>query len=107
MLPEKEIWLDAQLSPALSSFIFQLCTIHCKPIRELGLRDANDAEIFSKAKEQQKTIIIITKDSDFVDLLIRHSAPPKIIFLTCGNTSNDILREIFSMRLAEAINLLT
>ena len=106
MLPETEIWLDAQLSPAISTFIFQTFTVSCKAMRELGLRDADDAVIFTKAKEHAKRIIIVTKDSDFVDLLIRQGAPPKIIFLTCGNTSNDSLKEILSMRLQEAIKLL-
>lgn len=106
MQPEKEIWLDAQLSPALSPFIFQTCGILCKPVRELGLLSADDADIFKMAKEFEKQVLIITKDSDFVDLLIRQGSPPKIIYLTCGNTSNVILREIFSLKLAEAIRLL-
>ena len=106
MLPETEIWLDAQLSPALSVFILQTFSIQCKALRELDLRDADDVTIFTKAKQHAKKIIIITKDSDFVDLLIRQGSPPKIIFLTCGNTSNDSLKEIFSMRLKEAVNLL-
>jgi predicted nuclease of predicted toxin-antitoxin system len=49
----------------------------------------------------------MTKDSDFVDLVERLGAPPQIIWLTCGNTSNDRLREILSSTLAEALDLLS
>lgn len=106
MLPNGEIWLDAQLSPALVSFIFQLSGIDCLAVRDLGLRDANDVDIFTQAKKRSSAVVIITKDADFLDLLIRYGSPPKIIFLTCGNTSNHKLKEIFSLRLKEAMDLL-
>jgi predicted nuclease of predicted toxin-antitoxin system len=61
-------------------------------------------EIFEAAKAQE--IIFITKDSDFVDLIERLGAPPKIIWLTCGNTSNVKLREILSATLLKALELL-
>lgn len=48
----------------------------------------------------------MTKDSDFVDLVERLEAPPQIIWLTCGNTSNDQLREILGSTLPEALELL-
>lgn len=47
-----------------------------------------------------------TKDSDFVQLLDRHGPPPKIIWLTCGNTSNQRMREIFGKYLPQAVALL-
>ena len=48
----------------------------------------------------------MTKDSDFVDLVDRLDSPPQIIWLTCGNTSNDRLREILSANLLDALELL-
>ena len=103
---ETEIWLDAQLSPSLSSFISSLSATPCTALRDLGLRNSNDIDIFNKAKSHSTFVIIITKDADFVDLLIRFGSPPKIIFLTCGNTSNAMMKEIFSLRLKEALGLL-
>jgi len=73
-------------------------------LRELGLRDAEDLEIFEAAKAQEATVM--TKDSDFVDLVARLGAPPQIIWLTCGNTSNVRLREILSKTLPRALELL-
>ena len=40
--------------------------------------------------------IIVTKDIDFLRLLERHGPPPQILWLTCGNTSNERLVEILS-----------
>jgi predicted nuclease of predicted toxin-antitoxin system len=68
-------------------------------LRDLGLRDAEDPEIFEAAKNQG--VIFMTKDSDFVDLVERLGAPPQIIWLTCGNTSNDRLQEILTATLPE------
>jgi predicted nuclease of predicted toxin-antitoxin system len=48
----------------------------------------------------------MTKDSDFVSLLERFDSPPKIIWLTCGNTSNANLKIILSKTLQDAIDLL-
>jgi predicted nuclease of predicted toxin-antitoxin system len=47
-----------------------------------------------------------TKDSDFIDLSNRFGAPPQIIWLTCGNTSNNRLKEILNATLLQALELL-
>jgi predicted nuclease of predicted toxin-antitoxin system len=39
---------------------------------------------------------VMTKDSDFVDLVERLGSPPQVIWLTYGNTSNARLRHILS-----------
>ncbi|MCR5887625.1 DUF5615 family PIN-like protein [Hymenobacter sp. J193] len=57
------------------------------PLRELGLRDADDDVIFKAAKTASVTII--TKDADFRSLLEQLGPPPQILWLTCGNTSNN------------------
>ena len=81
------IWIDAQLSPTIATWIDSTFEdISAFALRDLGLRDAEDLEIFEAAKAQE--VIFLTKDSDFIDLVERKNAPPKIIWLTCGNTSN-------------------
>lgn len=62
-------------------------------VRDLGLRSAEDPNIFARAREQGATVVL-TKDSDFVDLVTRLGPPPQIVWLTCGNTSNAFLREL-------------
>lgn len=99
------IWIDAHLSPAIATWITTTFEIPAIALRDLGLRDAEDPEIFEAAKNQG--VIFMTKDSDFVDLVERLEAPPQIIWLTCGNTSNARLREILSSILPNALELLS
>jgi predicted nuclease of predicted toxin-antitoxin system len=98
------IWVDAHLSPAIATWITSTFEIEAIALRDLGLRDAEDVDIFAAAQAQGA--IVLTKDSDFVDLVERLGPPPQIIWLTCGNTSNAKLREILSKTLPKALELL-
>jgi predicted nuclease of predicted toxin-antitoxin system len=98
------LWLDAQLSPRIARWVSETFGFEATPVRELNLRESEDEQIFFAARKANA--IVITKDGDFVDLLERHGAPPKIIWLTCGNTSEDALKQILASALPEAIQLL-
>jgi predicted nuclease of predicted toxin-antitoxin system len=98
------IWLDAQLSPALAPWIFANFGVEARALRDVGLRDSTDREIFRAA--QVADAIVMTKDSDFVTLHSQLGAPPQIIWLTCGNTSNRYLQEVLSRALPKALALL-
>ena len=74
------------------------------PLRDLGLRDAADAEIFDRARAMKA--VVMTKDQDFLDLLERFGPPPQIIWITCGNTSNAHLKTILAQHLPQALVLL-
>ena len=50
--------------------------------------------------------VVLTKDRDFVDLVHRQGAPPQIIWVTCGNTSNREMIRILQATFAEACELL-
>ena len=101
-----KVWIDAQLSPALAPWLTQSFEdIEAISVRDLGLRDATDVEIFTAARQQRA--VVITKDSDFLDLLSRLGPPPQIVGLTCGNTSNARLRQIMISTFPVAIRLLT
>jgi predicted nuclease of predicted toxin-antitoxin system len=56
----------------------------------------DDFSIYAYAKE--KNAIVINKDFDFVQLQERFGSPPKIIFVTCGNTSNQKMKEILKSK---------
>ena len=99
-----KIWLDAQLSPDLAPWILSQFDIPCFALRDLGLRDATDKEIFMEARKQDA--IVISKDADFVNLLNLLHSRPTIIWLTCGNTSNERLKSIFHQHLLTALNML-
>ena len=98
------IWLDAHLSPALAPWIVRTFSLSAEHIRDLGLRDAEDEVIFQAARKQDA--IIVTKDSDFVELVTRLGPPPKVIWLRSGNTTNKHLQRIFDAHLRTALALL-
>jgi predicted nuclease of predicted toxin-antitoxin system len=78
--------------------------VSATPIRELGLRDARDRDIFFEAREADA--VVITKDFDVVRLLREHGPPPRVIWLRCGNTSNARLRELLVTTLPPVLALL-
>lgn len=100
-----KIWVNAQLPPAIASWLTQTFDVEAIAVRDLGLREATDKEIFAAARKA--AVIVMTKDSDFVDLVNIYGAPPQVIWITCGNTSNARLREILSKTLPRALALLT
>ena len=63
-----------------------------------------ETQIFLAARNADA--IVTTKDIDFLKLLDDLGTPPKIILLTCGNTSNARLREILEQYFEIAIELL-
>jgi predicted nuclease of predicted toxin-antitoxin system len=86
------LWLDAQLPPALAAWLCSECGVQCSAIREVGLRDASDEEIFFAARSARA--VVMTKDSDFVSMLERHGVPPQVVWLTIGNCSNEALKNV-------------
>jgi predicted nuclease of predicted toxin-antitoxin system len=96
--------LDAHLSPGLAPWISETFGIECYSATYLGLRDALDTDIFVEARTRRA--IVVTKDEDFVELFSRLGSPPKIVWLTCGNTSKQRLKVIFQEYLQLSIQLL-
>ena len=100
-----KVWLDAQLPPALAPWLDAAFGIACQAVRDLGLRDADDQTIFQLARDAGD-VVILSKDSDFVDLVLRLGPPPQILWLTCGNLTNRRLRTLLDEVLADALTLL-
>ena len=75
------IWVDAQMSPAIATWISSNYAVSAVAIRDLGLRDAEDKEIFEATREERA--VVMTRDSDLVLLLDRLGAPPQLIWVTC------------------------
>ena len=62
------IWLDAQMPPALARWIQeQPWGIEAVAVRDIGMRDASDPEIFAEASAAGA--VVMTKDQDFIRLL--------------------------------------
>lgn len=87
-----KFWLDAQLPPSLAIWLGERFKVDVSALRELGLRDASDVEIFQAAR--CNGVVIVTKDRDFVELTQRLGVPPQILWLTCGNLTNRYLQQL-------------
>ena len=100
-----KIWIDAQLSPAIAAWINRTFDdIEAESVRALGLRDATDPDIFEAARKAD--VVVMSKDDDFIQLIEQRGTPPKLIWITCGNTSNARMREILSTALFKTKELL-
>ncbi|MGB3206922.1 MAG: DUF5615 family PIN-like protein [Crinalium sp.] len=99
-----KIWIDAQLPPTLANWLVDTFGLDASSLRDIGLRDAQDFEIFQAARTANA--VIITKDSDFVDLVCRLGIPPQILWLTCGNVTNRNLQKLLTITLPDALERL-
>jgi predicted nuclease of predicted toxin-antitoxin system len=99
-----DIWIDAQLSPAIAAWLTESFAVTARAVRDLGLREATDRAIFLAARSA--LVVVMTKESDFVRLLEELGPPPRVIWLTCGNTSNTRLKQILTKALPKAVSLL-
>ena len=99
-----KIWVDAQLSPLIAQWLSSTYGVEALAVRELRLRDAPDRDIFLSAREAKA--ILLTKDSDMIDLVTQLGSPPQILWLTCGNTSNAKLKTILTKAWSTAEKLL-
>ena len=98
------LWLDAHLSPLLAPWIAEKFNCECTSFRDLGFRSASDRTVYFAARE--RGAIIVSKDSDFVDLLRQHGPPPKVIWVRCGNRSNLEMQRVFEKGLGIAVDFL-
>jgi len=98
------VWIDAQLSPRLASWLQESFGIEAVSVRDLGLRDAEDTDIFEAARDARA--IVLTKDQDFVHLVDRLGPPPQVLWVTAGNTSTEYLKSLLERALPTALDLL-
>lgn len=76
--------LDENLSPRL---IERLHDVYpgSRHVSHAGLASSSDLEIRSYARKHG--LIVLTKDSDFVDMALLLGVPPKVVWLRLGNVS--------------------
>ena len=99
-----KFWVDAQLPPLLAAWLSEQFHVEAYSLKALGMRDASDAAIFHAA--QQQGIVIISKDSDFVEMVSRYGPPPQLIWVTCGNVTNRELHVVFNKTFTATLELL-
>ena len=99
-----KFWVDAQLPPMLAIWLSATFEVEALALRDLGLRDSTDDEIFNAA--QQAKAVVVSKDNDFVELISRYGAPPQLLWVTTGNVTNRQLQKVFSKSFSAALALL-
>ena len=67
-----------------------------KQVRQLGIENFSDIEIWQYAKQNKFTIV--TFDADFFDISNLKGHPPKIIWLRFGNTKTDFLADLINSK---------
>jgi len=89
-----KLLFDQNLSPRLPRLLADLYpdSVH---VREVGLRDATETQIWNYANKND--FAIVSKDSDFQARCLLYGHPPKFIWLRIGNCPfkdiEDLLRK--------------
>jgi len=76
-----------------------------KQVKELGLQNRTDRQIWDFAKENGFTIV--TFDADFIELSNLYGTPPKLIWLRTGNRKTSYLANILINRSQTIIEFLS
>jgi len=100
-----EIWLDNHISPIVAKWLKEALGLEVKSAYTLQLASLKDFEIYKKAKDYGK-VIIVSKDSDLDQIVSLNGSPPKLIMLKIGNCDNKILFALLKNNLEKAIRLL-
>ena len=95
--------IDAQLPPALAKWLRE-SGHDAQAVREAGLREANDCDIWDHAI--RTAAVLVTKDEDFPLRDQKANASPVIVWLRLGNSTNRILRLWFMPQLPQVIELI-
>ena len=98
------VWVDAQLPPALASWLGAVPKVEAVHTFDLGLVGATDIAIFDAARAAG--VVVVTKDADFVELLDRRGPPPQVVWVTTGNVTNAALRTLVEAAWGRAVELL-
>ena len=65
-------------------------------VREVGLSEASDEAVWRYAVQQGFTIV--TKDADFHQRSFLFGAPPKVVWVRCGNSSTSAIEHLLRNR---------
>jgi len=77
-----KLLLDENLSRRVVPFILDAYP-GSSQIALLNMEQADDQAVWQYAK--QNSFVIVTRDSDYIDLSALHGQPPKIVWLRTGN----------------------
>lgn len=97
-----KLLFDHNLLPRL---VARLADIYPQPshLYFLGLDQASDRDVWQYARDNE--YIIVTKDSDFYDLVILLGSPPKLIWIRLGNCTTSEIDVLLRSRYDDIVAL--
>jgi len=98
-------WLDAQLDPELAAWMGATFKVIAKSLDEIGLWTAEDEVIFEAAR-RQGNVVVVTKDHDFVELVVRRGMPPQVLWLNFANMATVRIQVRLRQAFPDALELL-
>ena len=82
--------MDTNLSPIIAKWMGEYLNVTVKSSYTLNFHHLDDLAIYRLAKSH-RNVVLISKDSDFPELISRLGAPSKLINLKIGNCGNQLL----------------
>lgn len=108
MQPDKlEFWVDLNLPSCLVDWIKNDFNLSAQSFVDLGFQTVSDLEVFKKAANNPRVIIITTKDYDFVEIKNKTGGKPRVLYLNISNVTNKVLRQIFELYFSDAFRILS
>ncbi|MBB34191.1 MAG: hypothetical protein CME88_05035 [Hirschia sp.] len=68
----------------------------CRHLSSCGLMTARDEDVWAYAKANG--FVLLSKDDDMQELVERHGAPPKLVWLKLGNVSTSQIAQVMLSR---------
>lgn len=96
--------VDAQLPAALALWLRE-AGHEAEHVNDLGLKNGSDTAVSEQASASGA--IILTKDEDFADRVMRNPKAPVVVWLRVGNATNPALRAWISPRLPGILQLVS
>jgi len=93
-MPQPEVWIDMNLPTSMSRWMHERTGHDCAHFHELGLGTSTDQHAFERAREPGA--VVLTKDADFADLVRAQGAPPQVVRIRFGNTTNRRLHQLLA-----------
>jgi len=102
-----EFWIDLNLPAKMAEWLHDDFGVKARSFLNLGFLEVADVQVYKLAAQQVNTIIITTKDIDFLNYQNIVGAPPKILYLNIGNLSNQDLKQIIQQKFPAVLQYFT